>query len=298
MHLDRFGFATLAALLASASGVAFAEAPVPPAEEAVRQSAAAYVEAYNKRDFKALADQWTEKAELVEGGARIVGRDAIVGSIRGRLERQPQAALQIKVSDVEFVAGPLARVRGVLEFTRKPGDKPISTPFESLRVLEDGVWRLAESSVAVHRGSVLDDLGWLVGSWQASDAKTGTTVETTFERAVAGHAIIGRTKVKPKAGDAVESLEIIQADPATGLIRTSILDSTGASAEGVVDSDGTSLNRSLVGVPAAGVAGRRVQWVQAVVPGGDGKFTLQSIERSLDGRPLPDGSPLHFRKTK
>ena len=45
MHLDRFGFATLAAMLASAGSAAFADAPVPAAEEAVRKSAAAYVEA-------------------------------------------------------------------------------------------------------------------------------------------------------------------------------------------------------------------------------------------------------------
>ncbi len=296
MHLDRLGSALLAALLVGIGGRAWAEPP--PAEDAVRKASAGYVEAYNKRDYKAVADQWTEKAELVEGGGRIAGREAIVGSIRGWLDRHPQAALQIKVSDVEFVAAPLARVRGVLLFTRKPGEKPIETPFESLRVLEDGVWRLAESSVGVHRGSALDYLGWLVGTWAATDAKTGTTVETTFERAVGGHAIIGRTKSRPKAGDAVESLEIIHADPATGIVRTSILDSTGAAAEGVVESDGTSLNRSLVGVPAATVAGRRVQWVQVVVPGGEGKFTMQSIERSLDGRPLPDGQPFHFRKTK
>ena len=38
------------------------------ADEAIRAASAAYVAAFNGRDFAALADQWAEKAELVEGG--------------------------------------------------------------------------------------------------------------------------------------------------------------------------------------------------------------------------------------
>jgi hypothetical protein len=51
-----------------------------------------------------------------------------------------------------------------------------------------------------------------------------------------------------------------------------------------------------VGVPGEGTSGSRAKWVQTIVPGGEGRFTMQSIERSLDGRPLPDGQPMHFRK--
>ena len=49
---------------------------------AVKQASIAYADAYNARDYAALAAQWTEKAELIEGGSRLEGRDAIVNSIR------------------------------------------------------------------------------------------------------------------------------------------------------------------------------------------------------------------------
>ncbi|MEN9667111.1 MAG: hypothetical protein RLZZ326_3474, partial [Planctomycetota bacterium] len=45
-----------------------------------------YVEAANARRLEVLADQWTEGAELSEGGGLIVGREAIVASIGGWLE--------------------------------------------------------------------------------------------------------------------------------------------------------------------------------------------------------------------
>lgn len=260
----------------------------------VRKASAAYADAYNKRDYPALAAQWTERAELVEGGARVEGRDAIVASIRSWLERHPQAKLAVTVTDVDHVAGPLARVRGTLAFTKKPGDKPVESPFESLRVLEDGSWRIAESIVAPSPDAALDDLAWLVGSWQATDAQEGTAVTLTYEEAVGGHALVGRTKIVPKQGETIEALDLIHADRATGLVRSWLFDSTGARAEGVFSSDGTAFNRTFAGTPADGAG--RTRWTQVIVPGGEGRFTLQSIDRSLEGQPLPDNPPLHFRK--
>jgi uncharacterized protein (TIGR02246 family) len=275
-------------------GIAGPAAAADGIEADVRTASAAYADAYNKRDYQALAAQWTDRAELVEGGARVAGRDAIVASIRGWLERHPQAKLAVTVNAVEHVAGPLARVRGTLAFTKKPGEKPMETQFESLRVLEDGSWRIAESLVAPSPAAALDDLAWLVGTWQATDAKEGTTVTLTYEKAVGGHALVGRTKIVPKQGDTIEAIDLIHADRAAGLVRSWLFDSTGARAEGVFASDGTAFNRTFAGTPADGSG--RTAWTQVIVPGGEGRFTLQSIDRSLDGQPLPDNPPLHFRK--
>jgi hypothetical protein len=279
-------------LLASAVG----GAETDPVRKAVEQASAAYVEAYNARNFAVLADQWVERAELIEGGRRVVGRGEIVQSIKGWLEKHGQAMIQIDVQRIELVAASLARVEGEMLFATSKGDPPVPSRFSSLRVLEDGVWRLAESVVAPSHAAALHDLGWLVGSWQATDDKTGMTVELDVEKAAGGFALVGRTTMRSKAGPVREAIELMHADREEGVIRTSIIDSLGAHAEGVIESDGTTLNRVLTGVPGDAVAGSRVQYVQTLTPGGDGKFTLHSIERSIDGRPVPDGSPLHFTK--
>lgn len=263
---------------------------------AIAAAAKAYADAYNKRDYAALADQWTAGAELVEGGARVAGREQIVASIRGWLERHPQATIAVEVTDVDLAAPTLARVRGRIRFSRKPGDAAQESRFTSLRVDEGGRWRLAESVVAPNQAAALDDLSWLVGRWRAVDAKSGTSIDAVYEKAIGGRAILGRITLRPRDGKPVESLELIHADRGTGTVQVAVHDSTGAHAGGVIESDGTSFNRSLVGVPGEGVAGSRAQWVQTVVPGGPGGFTMQSIERSLDGRPLPDGQPMHFKK--
>ena len=53
---------------------------------ALAAATTAYVDAFNGRRFEALADQWTEGAELVEGGGRVLGRERIVDSLRAWLE--------------------------------------------------------------------------------------------------------------------------------------------------------------------------------------------------------------------
>jgi hypothetical protein len=235
-------------------------------------------------------------AELAEGGTRVRGRDAIVRSIRGWRERHPEAMLAIDVTDVEMLTGALARVRGIMRFTPAPGATPVASRFETLRTLDDGAWRIVESVVEPAAASALDDLAWLEGSWQAV-AADGTRVEAVFERAAGRFCILGRIRLHPEAGSPVEVVQALHPDTDRGTVRAWIVDSTGARAEGVLESDGTSLHVSLDGTTAATAAGRRTRWVRMIIPTGADGFTMQDVDRSLDGVPLPDGPPIHFRKT-
>ena len=104
-----------AAMVVAAVSVARGDSPAAnPLVDDLKKASAAYAEAFNKRDYAALADQWTARAELVEGGARLQGRDAIVESIRMWRERHPEASLAIQLQDVEPVAEPSARISGVM----------------------------------------------------------------------------------------------------------------------------------------------------------------------------------------
>jgi uncharacterized protein (TIGR02246 family) len=267
--------------------------PQAAVAEAVRSASAAYVDAYNKRDYQTLAAQWTERAQLVEGGSGVEGREAIVASIRGWLERHPQARLAIEITAVDVLAEPLARVRGTMRFTEREGAEPVVTRFESLRVLEGGAWRLTESVVTPSHATALGDLAWLLGSWRA-DANAAGQAEMTFEKVLEGYAIVGRGTLRQKGGPAVETLMLIHADRAAGLVRSWVFDSSGARGEGVVQSDGATLHVTYVGTPAEGAAGRTTAWVQVIAPAGDRGFTLHAIERSVDGVPVADGAPLHY----
>lgn len=265
---------------------------------AVRAASDSYVRQFNERDLKALGDQWTADARLVEGRVELVGRDAIVRSIAAWLDRHPEARLKIDVRDAEPLAASVVRVSGEMTFIARPKAKPVTSRFVSLRVLEDGVWRLAESVVTPNQAAQLDALDWLVGTWRNDPGGRGDSVEATFSKPLGESCIVGRVTLKPWDGDAGarEALHVIHADRASGLVRAWVFDSSGARAEGVVESDGTSFHETLVGTPAETAPGSVARWVQVIAPTGADRCTLHAIERSLDGERLPDGEPVHLRK--
>jgi len=262
---------------------------------AIVTASADYVTAFNERNYEALAAQWTADAELVEGGSRVSGRENIVASIRGWLEQYPEARIGIEVGTVTPLAETLARVEGIMTFRRTAGALPVVSRFASLRVLEGKTWKLAESLVEPASAAAVADLDWLLGSWTAQSAD-GSTSRASFERVIGGHALLGRISVTSAAGSTLEAIELIHADRIAHALRSWVFDSRGATATGLIESDGITLNRTLVGTPSPASGGRRASWVQLIMPGGDNAFTLHSIERTVDSRRLPDAEPLHFRR--
>ena len=271
-------------------------------EAELRAAAAAYQSAFDSGDQAALADQWAEAATLVEGAGRLHGRAAIVASIRDWRDRHPGCSLAVAVDSVRPIAGPLARVTGRLRFTPKAGATPVESRFESLRVNEDGTWRILESVVVPSHAIALDELDWLVGTWHAESGSleqgTKTTVETVYEKPLGPYCLVGRSRIRPASGPPIEALELLHADRDTGVVRSWVFDSTGARGEGIVASDGVTLHKTMDGTPADGVPGRVARWTQSVAPAGDGRCTMHSIDRSIDGVPQPDGEPLHFRRIR
>jgi hypothetical protein len=286
--LTLVAFATLGAACVSAA----------PATDDLQRAATAYADAYNARDYDALAEQWIENAELVEGDGRLVGRAAIMRSLREWREAHPAATLRIDVAAAQPLTATLARVAGTMTFTPAPGAPAVTSQFTSLRTLSGGVWRIAESMVVSGHAAALDDLGWLVGSWETGGGAGGPAGTLTFEKQLGGFVLVGRGRFEAVGDAPVESLQVLHADRATGTVRCRMFDSTGAVAEGVVESDGTAIQQSFVGTPAESAAGRTARWVQLIAPAGAEAFTLHAVERTLDGVVVPDGAPLHFTRVK
>ena len=282
----------------AATTVAASSSAAAAVIEGVRQAAAAYVAAFNAGDEKALDAQWTVGAELDEGAGMLKGRDTIVASLMQWRKAHPQAALAIDVTDVQPLGVGVARVRGRLTFTGQPGQEPLTSRFDSLRVLEDDAWRIAESRVMPSSRAALAGLSWLVGTWQSTDTKTGATIDATYEKSLGGNAIVGRIKTSRKDGSTVEAIDLIHADRLSGVVRSTVLDSTGAQAEGVLSSDGMSFNRSFVGTPGDPAIGDHAEWVQVLAPLGPDRILWHTIERKVDGRSKPDTEPVHFRRVR
>lgn len=266
----------------------------------IRQADQQYAKARNARDFKALADQWTVDAELVEGGKAIRGREAIVAFFRLFAQAHPTARLQSEMETIKPLSPTLARVTGSMRMTESdnPRARWFTVRFDSLRVKEDGVWRIASSTVEQIPDAKLDDLSWLVGTWKAADKATGQAVEATFEKAQNGKLLLGRLSTTGNDGQVVEVLQVLQADPREGTIRCWLFESSGGRAEGFMEHDGATYNTTLTGVPPAAQMGDKAESVQVLTPTGPDGFTWHIIDRVIDGVKVPDQKPLLFRRAR
>jgi uncharacterized protein (TIGR02246 family) len=300
MDLGKSGQRRVAVVVALAGLVLPGIATAGDAVAELRQAAAAYVEAFQKGDAAGIADQWTERATLTEGGETLEGREAITAALVAWRKQHPEGKLAVEAEAIDLVAEPLARVSGTILFTPRPGVPPRASRFTSLRVREGTTWRIAESVVIPQHEQALDDLGWLVGTWRASDGAAGddakTDVELTYDKPVGDFVILGRIRYQRAGKPLSSALEVIYADQQTGMVRSQIFDATGSRAEGVIESDGTTLHKTMTGKPSEGAPGAVARWVQVIAPTGEGRCTVHAIERSIDGVTVPDGEPLHFRK--
>ena len=94
----------------------FAGQPGEPSadEAAVRKADAAYVQAFNRHDAKALADAWSPEAVYLNRltGAEVVGRAAIAEQFSALFKDQPEVKLDLSVESIQFVSPNVAVEHG------------------------------------------------------------------------------------------------------------------------------------------------------------------------------------------
>ena len=266
----------------------------------IRQADEQYAKARAARDFKLLANQWTAEAELTEGGKKFAGREAIVAYIRQLVQTHPTSQMRVETDQVRMLGDTLARVSGTIRMRESESARAswFTSRFESLRVKEEGVWRIASSTVEQVADASIEDLAWLAGAWRTTDKTSGQVIEASFEKVQGGKLLLGRMSTQGKDGKTIEVLQVLQADRRDGVIRCWLFESTGGRAQGKVEHDGANFNYDLTGVPPAGIPGERVESVQVMTPAGADSFTWHGIERMVDGVRIPDQKPLIFRRVR
>jgi len=258
-----------------ASGVATASAVVPqptpsrpttgPDVAGINRMMRSYLQAFNRHDPAALAAHWSKTGENVDidSGETTAGREAVRQVFAALFEQDADATIDIDVASIRSLRDDVAVVDGVsrISFTDAP---PSSSRFSAVLVREDGTWVLdtvRESNAASqHDESAsiqqpparpLDELTWLVGSWE--DVSEGVTASThcfwSTNKAflIRTHAVSSDAvqEQRPLPGDSRipgllpagatgsrEITEIIGWDPDRGQIRSWLFTSDGRFAEG------------------------------------------------------------------
>jgi uncharacterized protein (TIGR02246 family) len=222
-----------------------------------------YLRAFNQHDAAALAAHWSESGENMDldSGETTRGRAAVAEVFSTLFAEDAGAAIDIDIESIRPLRDEVAVVDGVTRISFSDEGAPqqgreAGSRFSAVVVKQDGRWmiesvRETAAPTVVRPRHGLDELDWLVGSWE--DVGEGVTAGTqcfwsagkaflvrthavTFDAPAAGRTVAGDGSIpgllSPEAGKSREITEIIGWDPDRGQVRSWLFTSDGRFAEG------------------------------------------------------------------
>ena len=306
----KHGFPIAALLLAQLLvdvGVANGQSKVNPAsadaakvEKEIRAGADAFIAAFAKRDAEAIAAQWTPDGVYIdEAGQKFTGRNSIQSEYETLFKAGPDdLAIRIETDSVRLVNSDTAIEEGRAALTpQTPGASRVMSRYTAVHVKQEGRWLIAELrdtriDLPPDTGS-LEDLGWLVGTWSASNGDTSAVVKCIW---VENNRFLLRTDAvtesgKPTAG----GLEVIGINPATGRITSWNFTNDGGHAVGVWTPMDESWAVESEGVMASGTVTTSINILSR---SDDDSLTWKSVERTAGDAMLPDMAEVTLKRNK
>lgn len=230
---------------------------------AIRDMLGGYLQAFNRHDPAALVAHWSEDGESVDldSGDVTAGRESVREVFATLFSEEPASTIDIDIQAIRPVSADVALVDGTSRITFGDGGRAGSR-FSAVVKRQGGRWLLdsvreAALVEAVEPRRPLDELSWLVGSWEDEAPGMSATTRCFWS---AGTSFLIRTHAvsadavdafPPSPGDAHipallpegdvagrEVTEIIGWDPERQAIRSWVFTSAGRFAEGVWTRDG------------------------------------------------------------
>ncbi|WP_232056109.1 YybH family protein [Tuwongella immobilis] len=285
---------------ADAPTTATPPAPMNPAraadDAAIRETATALAKAFEKGDAKAVAAFWTAEGEYVEEGSDpIRGQAAIEKAYAAFFAKRPKLSVVNETTSVRFLGADTAVEEGIFTANR-PNEPAIRTKYSTLFVREQGKWKAAllkewsQETLPVVR---LADLEWLIGTWEADSPVA--KVKTTYEWMPSKTFIRCTYTITPTDAKATANvgMQMIGIDPATQTIHAWTFEEDGS----VGDADWTwDGSKWTIFASATLSDGTATGAYNLVTKKGDDQFTWHSVQRTINGQPVPDVGPITVKK--
>jgi uncharacterized protein (TIGR02246 family) len=257
-----------------------------------------YVEAYNRRDAKALAEHWAEDAVYTNQrtGVVVEGRDAIEEQFKEMFDTQDPSRLNVKVESVSFPTETRAIEKGIATITASTGE-PSSSYYKATLEKRNGQWLLTKVSEidaeeAPSNYENLKNLEWLIGKWVDEDEDS--KIETVSNWDKYQNFIVQHFTVNALGKEDLEGRQVIAWDPVNEQIRSWIFDSDGGFGEATwTNKDGNWIVDTVYTLPDGGKA-TATQIYSNITPN---TYTWQSTNREVEGELLPSIDPVTVKKS-
>lgn len=249
--------ADLAAQTGKRSTSSRTPAGIPADEKPFWDSAQAFLDAYAKRDAKAIGELFTEDAEFLdEFGERTQGREAIVAMFQGVFKSTPETLIdEIQIERVRRITDNVALEEGVAISSESESSPRYRARYIALHAKgKDGKWRINtlkdRPRERLNRQEHLAQLAWMVGEWVNEDADG--VVHSRCEWSDDGNYLLREFSIRTHAGRELNGVQRIGWDPARKKLRSWTFDTEGGFASGLWTKDGSTWLLTGAGVNASG----------------------------------------------
>ena len=267
-------------------------------KQAIEKLIKEQIKAFNDRDAAAIAANWIANGEYMRNdGTPVRGRAAIekgYADFFKTLKGKP--TLEVKVDDLRFPSAVTAVSEVTLRLKNEAGDLISSSWRNTFLAKEEGQWKVAMVQEWDRDNSLddsLNDLDWLIGTWQMSTKDREVT--TTYEWDETKTFIHGKYAIKENGKVTESGTQIFGKDNADGGIRSWVFQSDGGFGDGLWTRDGKKWTVDFGGVTANG---KKVAATVIYMRLDANNFTWQSAEQTVDGQPIPDSLPIKVTKQK
>jgi uncharacterized protein (TIGR02246 family) len=259
-------------------------------EEAIRANAQKYVELYNRRDARSMAEMWSPDAVYQDPttGEAVVGREEIAKQLDYVFAGAEDAKLAVTVNSIEFLSPNVAIEKGVADITYSEGD-PEKFDYTAVHVKREGKWlldRVSEVEVPPPPPShyeQLKELEWMVGSW--IDDNEGVLIQTDCEWTKNKNFLTRSFAVMVGERVDMSGMQIIGWDPAAKQIRSWVFDSDGTFGEGTWTRQENTWSIKQTGTLPDG---KKTSALNIIKQLDDNTCTWQSTNREVDGEIQPN----------
>lgn len=258
-------------------------------ENAIRQSAQKFVEAYDHGNAEAVAAQWTPDGEYTIGHESVKGREAIAKLYGEFFRAHPGAKMEVKIDSIRVLAPTVAIEQGTASVGPSPNSPATASAYTVVHVKQGNKWLMAnvrESEVpSVTAAADLSELAWLVGAWAAwGDA---TKVEMNYDWMANKHFLRGETVISANGESKSGGTQIIGKDPQSGRIVSWFFNADGGHGYGEWAQEGS---RWIISTEGTSADGAPTSATNVLYHADDNVTSWQSVNRTIGATQLPDAN--------
>jgi uncharacterized protein (TIGR02246 family) len=258
-----------------------------------------FIDAFNKGDAQTLANFWVAEGDYTdEIGRHYKGRAAIEKMYEKYFAANKGGKLSITVTSHRMVTSDVAMEEGITEVAQPDGAPPTSAAFSAVLVKKDGVWYFESVRDSLPQppsnAEHFEDIEWLLGNWVGENEK-GESGTASYSWAENKNFIVSNFTTTLNGIPVVGGTQWIVWDAVDKEIRSFSFYSGGGFGQAVWTKDG---GKWLIKVTARTANGKKVSATNVMTKKDDDHATWQLTKLTVDGKELPDATPLKLKRVK